>query len=254
MAVRSSPQDPDRETKTPAYRVLQNHSEDARDALRAGFRSVDELMLWFLDVSKYTLGWVPNEFAPSVLTDPYTVRALVRPADVESGPPAEQRKQELIESVIVPAFNSTRGWLRGRAQDHDSKVDADRQAHTGLLPRVDHVAGVQRRAIEAALDVDDSLARTNHNGPIRNRRDVSDWVNDVNYATQGFTPGDLVDEVQTLGSDWRFSLTKTRGMALRIRLALDLFPPMNSAIYHAAESGMEQAEKQRPGDSEASIS
>jgi hypothetical protein len=250
MAVMNEVEDVDQKTKTPAYRVIQNHSEKVRADLRAGFDSVDELLLWLLDVSKYTLGWVPNDFAPQLITDPYTVDALVS----GEGAAANHRTQTIIEKVVSPAFNSTRGWLRGRAQDHEAEVDADRQRYTALIPRVDHVAGVQRRAVEAALDIDGRVAESNHDGPIQNRREVSDWIDDLSYATQGFTPNDLVDEVQTLGSDWRFSLTQTRGMGLRIRIARDLMPPMNSAIYHAAETGMESAEKEHTGDTEASIS
>ncbi|MFW6435846.1 MAG: hypothetical protein ACOCY1_05635, partial [Halovenus sp.] len=211
----------------------------------SGFRSRDELLLWVLDLSKWTLGRIPDDMAIHVIGDPWATNALLDPATTDGvRPPDEtQLANLLIGEVVVPSFNSTRGWLRAKANDYEEPVNADAQKHTALIPRVDHVSTVQHRVVETALDVDEAVATTPHHGPVETTADILDWIGDVSYATQGFTPDAVVSKAQRLGSPWRRSLTHTRGAGLRIRLARDLYPAMNEAILYTAEAGMEQAEE-----------
>lgn len=241
-----------RESRTPAFHRLHVHERDVTASLRAGFHGLDDLLLWVLDASKYTLGYLDDDFGRRLLTDPYRVNKLTTgDTATEEDRAAEVVAQDIVEDDLAPAFNSARAFIRTKAQDHDEDIDASKQEHTALIPRVDVVAAAQRKAVECALDYD---GVTNHTGPVDCRADVSDWVTQVGFATTGFVPDGVIDDVSSIGSRWRRQLVRSRGVMLRVLIARDLLPPMNMAINDAAKTGMEQNNRQNTSTTGGSIS
>lgn len=240
------------QSRTPAFHRLHIHEQDITQELRDGFKDIDDVLLWVLEASKLTLGYLDDDFGRTLLTDPYRVDALTNTDYGTDAAANHVQVQEIVEDDLAPAFNSARAFVRQNAQDYDEEVDASKQAHTALIPRVDVVAAAQRKAIEWAIDYDGGA--TNYPGPIENREDVSDWVKQVGFATTAFLDDDVIEQVTSLGTSWRHHLVRGQGTSLRVLIARDLLPPMNKAINDAATAGMEQSQRKHTSETGGSIS
>lgn len=253
----------DRESHTPALSDLQQRQHQLRDDLRAGFADRRGILLWQQRVGTYTLGRVPDDWHESILTDRWRSAALLANQaardDMSEHAPDDATAMQVRDTIrqedLLPSFRSALAFMRSAAVDwNEEPVDHTKQKFTALRPRVDQLASGQRKALEWALDIQDGRERTDHPGPIESRADILDWCDQLMYATAGYLPRELVDQVSSPASPWWRALLGGGGVLLELLLAGDVLPAMNAAIRDAAESGEESPQRDTPSTTGGSIS
>lgn len=249
---------------TPALPALHARQLELAKELRTGFASREALLLWMLDVAKYTIGRVDGRWYYDLLGDRWKAAMLLNESAREGiveHPPDDPMsvRLDIYQDTLLPASRAAVSYLRTQAQDHteDARqpLDGEEARFTALRPRVDDLASDQRRVIEWAFDTVGPDRQTDHDGPITNRADMLQWAGEVQYSTRGLLPPGFADEVVSPASRWWGPLLDAGGAWLQLLVADELLPVMNRAIRHAAQHGEElAAERNRQVNSGGSIS
>lgn len=242
-----------------ATRALRERQHDVRDRLFEGFDTRTDILLWQHDVAACTLGRVADEWHKSILTDRWTVAALLadhrdRQSISDHAPGKEQVNSvrlDMYKDDLLPPCQSAIKWFWRRTTEYagqdQNPVDPTKQKFLAMRPRLDELVSDQRRVLYWALDEETGPGEANvdHDGPITDRQDALEWADAVGYATNGAVDPDFASRVCTPTSEWWNPLLKTRGTWLQFLLADDVLPPMNLSIREAADTAAEFPAEER---------